>query len=90
MFQRQFKRKMIIYFEFIPQIIFITFIFVYLCFMIIVKWLKYSGSDDPVTGTCGPQLLIELIGMFSLSDNAIDTKGNYDPCKRLYTGQVII
>jgi hypothetical protein len=26
--------------------------------MIFIKWIKYSGSDDPVTGACAPPLLI--------------------------------
>ncbi len=35
----------------------------YLCLMIVIKWLKYSGSSDPLTGAnCAPNL---LIGKFS-------------------------
>lgn len=53
-----FKRRVNILLEFIPQIVFLTLIFVYLCFMIFVKWIKYSGTSDPVTGACAPNLLI--------------------------------
>lgn len=56
-----FRRKISILLEFIPQIIFISLIFIYLCVMIIIKWIKYHGSDDPVTGACAPNLLIGKI-----------------------------
>ena len=53
-----FKRKLNILLEFIPQILFMTLIFVYLCFMIFIKWIKYNGSPSPTTGSCAPNLLI--------------------------------
>ncbi len=60
-----FKRKVSIILEFIPQIIFMLLIFVYLCFMIFVKWIKYSGTSDPLTGSCAPNLLIgKYTGVF--------------------------
>lgn len=72
-----------VYFEFIPQIIFLTFVFVYLCVMIFIKWLKFIGSPDG-TG-CAPNLLIELINMFFLK-----TSGTEKPCSALYPGQDIV
>lgn len=45
-----------VYFEFIPQIIFLTFIFIYLCVMIFIKWIKFVGS--PMGTGCAPNLLI--------------------------------
>lgn len=51
---------MSLYFCFIPQIIFILFIFGYLCLLIIIKWIKYAGTDDDRTGTCAPNLLIGI------------------------------
>lgn len=85
---RYFNRKLSIFFEFIPQIIFISLIFVYLCIMIFIKWIKFAGSDDDHAGACGPNLLIELINMFFLKDSAERSDGSIDPCKRLYPGQV--
>lgn len=58
-----FRRKISIFFEFIPQIIFITFIFAYLCLMIFIKWIKYQGTnnkDITIYGTCAPNLLIGM------------------------------
>lgn len=58
-----------------------------------MKWIKYAGTDDPRTGSCAPNLLIELINMFFLKDSATTVdestgKENFDPCIRLYPGQV--
>lgn len=83
-----FKRRISILFEFIPQIIFITLIFVYLVFMIFIKWIKFAGTDDPLTGACAPNLLLELINMFFLKDSSVKPDGTPDDCKRLYSGQV--
>ena len=88
-----FKRRISIFFEFIPQIIFITFIFVYLCLMIFIKWIKFDGGNDYYTGAhCAPNLLIELINMFFLKDSSkisgstIDTEKCEDV--RLFPHQV--
>lgn len=84
-----FKRRISIYFEFIPQIVFISFIFVYLCFIIFAKWIKYDGSEDPLHGAfCAPNLLIELINMFFLKDSTVNTDGSRDMCKQIFPGQV--
>ena len=54
-----FGRLTSIFFEFIPQIVFLTFIFVYLCVMIFIKWIKFSGAPSDLTGPgCAPNLLI--------------------------------
>jgi len=78
-----FGRRISIFFEFIPQIIFLSFVFVYLCLMILIKWIKYSGSPSDLTGPgCAPNLLIELIGMFFFKSNA-----EPGSCQVLYPGQ---
>ena len=85
-----FKRRVSILFEFIPQIIFITLIFVYLVFMIFIKWIKYAGTDDEKTGSCAPNLLLELINMFFLKDSSVRDDKSIDYCKRLYPGQHMV
>jgi V-type H+-transporting ATPase subunit a len=67
------KSKLEVFGVFIPQLLFLTSIFVYLCVMIIVKW-TYFGAEPKMTpvgeypGTnCAPQLLIGLINMFMMS-----------------------
>jgi len=81
-----FGRITSVLFEFLPQIIFLTFIFVYLCVMIFIKWLKFSGAPSDVTGPgCAPNLLIELINMFFLK-----TSSSEIPCTALYPGQASV
>jgi V-type H+-transporting ATPase subunit a len=74
------------FFEFIPQLIFMVFIFVYLCVMIFIKWLKFSGADDDklIGPICAPNLLIELIQMFFLST----ARNTAEHCDEIYPGQV--
>lgn len=77
-----FRKKVSIFFEFIPQILFLLFVFVYLCVMIFIKWIKYSGAPSDFTGPgCAPNLLIELIGMFFFKSSATSE------CQILYPGQ---
>ena len=65
------KRKYAeIFVEFIPQLIFLVFIFCYLIFLIFFKWVHYSadvtkhGSDDnEFSEHCAPNLLITFINM---------------------------
>lgn len=82
-----FRRKISILLEFLPQIIFIVLIFVYLCLMIFIKWIKYSGTDDPLTGVCGPNLLIGLINMFFFKNSALRDDGTIDECQVLFPHQ---
>eukprot|EP00042_Codosiga_hollandica_P058016 m.869820 g.869820 ORF g.869820 m.869820 type:complete len:907 (+) comp59746_c0_seq3:100-2820(+) len=58
---RYFKRPLNIFCEFIPQVIFLTFIFGYLCCMIFYKWAT-SPLDFP--NQSPPSLLLMLINMF--------------------------
>ena len=48
--------------EWIPQVLFMSCIFVYLCFTIVLKWLTW---DSTISGDA-PSLLINLIGMFMM------------------------
>jgi len=70
-----FKKQLDIFFEFVPQIIFMTSLFGYLCFMMVYKWCKDWGSDSP------PYLLNVMINMF-LSPFSVSSDN------KLYDGQV--
>uniref|UniRef100_A0A914BXQ8 V-type proton ATPase subunit a n=1 Tax=Acrobeloides nanus TaxID=290746 RepID=A0A914BXQ8_9BILA len=67
---RFFHSNIDIYSVFIPQILFLTCIFVYLCLQIIVKWIFFSVFPGTIFGRyypgahCAPSLLIGLISMF--------------------------
>ncbi|CAJ0941011.1 unnamed protein product, partial [Mesorhabditis belari] len=67
---RYFKSDLDIKFMFIPQMLFLASIFMYLCLQIIVKWLFFASTPSRVLGydypgsSCAPSLLIGLINMF--------------------------
>lgn len=62
-----FKRKLNITCEFIPQIIFLVFLFLYMVLLMFIKWIKYgpdSDKIDPEHGpSCAPSVLITFINM---------------------------
>ncbi|XP_078034995.1 V-type ATPase subunit a family protein Vha100-1 isoform X2 [Augochlora pura] len=66
-----FKRKLNITCEFIPQIIFLTFLFLYMVLLMFIKWIKYgpdSDGTDPIHGPfCAPSVLITFINMVLFS-----------------------
>ncbi|KAK2151049.1 hypothetical protein LSH36_377g00002 [Paralvinella palmiformis] len=60
---RYFHQPVNIFCEFIPQLLFLLVIFVYLVALIFVKWVIY---DSTISG-CAPSLLIGFINMFLFS-----------------------
>ncbi|PIO64498.1 V-type ATPase subunit family protein [Teladorsagia circumcincta] len=71
---RFFKSKIDIFTVFIPQLLFMTCIFIYLCLQIIVKWIFFWVRAETIFGQlypgshCAPSLLIGLISMFMFKD----------------------
>ncbi|CAI4221348.1 unnamed protein product [Auanema sp. JU1783] len=67
---RFFKSKIEIFTVFIPQMLFMSCIFIYLCLQIILKWIFFWVREETVFGRlypgshCAPSLLIGLINMF--------------------------
>ncbi|XP_071943511.1 V-type proton ATPase 116 kDa subunit a 1-like isoform X2 [Antedon mediterranea] len=73
-FNHVYFRKFInIWCEFIPQFIFLTFIFGYMCFLIIFKWFKYDGDSSAQA----PSLIITMINMFLLTDGDMMYSGQF-------------
>ncbi|CAJ0584319.1 unnamed protein product, partial [Mesorhabditis spiculigera] len=64
-------------FNFFPQLIFLTSIFIYLCVQIIVKWIYFTYEPGFVFGMeyegakCAPSLLIGLINMFMMKQRNV-------------------
>ncbi|CAH2991522.1 unnamed protein product [Chilo suppressalis] len=76
-----FKRRISIYVEFIPQILFLMLLFFYMVLLMFIKWVSYGstpphfGSQDPEivqsSAYCAPSILITFINMmlFKTDDN---------------------
>ncbi|CAL2041027.1 hypothetical protein CAEBREN_11295 [Caenorhabditis brenneri] len=68
------KSKIDIFTVFIPQMLFMGCIFMYLCLQIILKWLFFWTKEATIFGQiypgshCAPSLLIGLINMFMMKD----------------------
>ncbi|XP_055586322.1 V-type proton ATPase 116 kDa subunit a 1 isoform X2 [Uranotaenia lowii] len=62
---RYFKNKMAVYCEFIPQVIFLVFLFFYMTLLMFMKWTKYSAMDEELRFRpgCAPSILITFINM---------------------------
>ncbi|GMT16980.1 hypothetical protein PFISCL1PPCAC_8277, partial [Pristionchus fissidentatus] len=62
-----------VFFMFIPQMLFLCCIFVYLCVQILIKWIFFPVTPTWVFGkfypgsNCAPNLLIGLINMFMMT-----------------------
>ncbi|KAK2155312.1 hypothetical protein LSH36_243g04002 [Paralvinella palmiformis] len=72
---RFFRKPLDIFSQFIPQLIFLIVIFVYLVLLIFVKWIKYDSKESG----CAPSLLIGFINMFlfSYSNDSCSTSTFY-------------
>lgn len=64
-----FKKRINIICEFIPQIIFLTFLFVYMTLLMIIKWIKYAADNETINSAyCAPSVLITFINMILCKD----------------------
>ncbi|XP_055908648.1 V-type proton ATPase 116 kDa subunit a 1 isoform X1 [Eupeodes corollae] len=61
---RYFKNRISILFEFIPQMIFLLFLFFYMALLMFIKWNRYAADrDPPYSASCAPSILITFINM---------------------------
>ncbi|XP_011349004.1 V-type proton ATPase 116 kDa subunit a isoform X3 [Ooceraea biroi] len=59
-----FKRRINITCEFVPQMIFLMSLFLYMVILMFVKWVKYGPKNEFVDGPgCAPSVLITFINM---------------------------
>ncbi|CAH1736034.1 unnamed protein product [Aphis gossypii] len=59
-----FKDRLSIYCDFIPQVIFLTFLFLYMVLLMFIKWISYGPQNDfPHSPACAPSILITFINM---------------------------
>uniref|UniRef100_A0A1B6DQC3 V-type proton ATPase subunit a n=1 Tax=Clastoptera arizonana TaxID=38151 RepID=A0A1B6DQC3_9HEMI len=61
---RYFKKQTDIYTQFIPQVVFLVFLFLYMVFLMFFKWIFYGPMEDLPNGpACAPSILITFINM---------------------------
>ncbi|XP_025422508.1 V-type proton ATPase 116 kDa subunit a isoform X4 [Sipha flava] len=61
---RYFKDRISIFCDFIPQVIFLTFLFFYMVLLMFIKWISYGPQNDfPDSPACAPSILITFINM---------------------------
>lgn len=83
---RYFKNTMNIYTEFIPQMIFLIFLFFYMTTLMFIKWTKYSASNpDPFSAHCAPSILITFINMVLFKESTVLTEACKTPF--MFAGQ---
>lgn len=60
-----FNKRIRIFLEFLPQIIFLVLLFGYMVFLMFFKWIQYTPKTDfqPHTPGCAPSVLIMFINM---------------------------
>ncbi|KAG6438491.1 hypothetical protein O3G_MSEX000014 [Manduca sexta] len=90
-----FKRRISVYVEFIPQILFLTLLFFYMVLLMFIKWTSYGptpgafGSQDPAivktSAYCAPSILITFINMMLFKTDA-NTRPQCDDT--MYAGQL--
>lgn len=74
---RYFNNKRNIYCEFIPQMIFLIFLFFYMTMLMFMKWTKFSAeNEDPFSIHCAPSILITFINMVLFKSSNVQP-----PCK---------
>uniref|UniRef100_A0A6B2EM69 V-type proton ATPase subunit a n=1 Tax=Phlebotomus kandelakii TaxID=1109342 RepID=A0A6B2EM69_9DIPT len=87
---RYFKNKLAIYCEFIPQIIFLVFLFLYMVLMMFIKWVRFSAANDgPFSENCAPSILITFINMVLMKSADWDPEN--DICSPyMFSGQATL
>ncbi|XP_018023919.1 V-type proton ATPase 116 kDa subunit a 1 isoform X4 [Hyalella azteca] len=86
---RFFNRRLNVLCEFIPQVLFMSCLFVYLTLLVFIKWVNYgAGEDVPLVLTpgCAPSILITFINMV-LMKGYEEAKGPNSCSAYMYDGQ---
>ncbi|XP_053965226.1 V-type proton ATPase 116 kDa subunit a 1 [Anastrepha ludens] len=72
---RYFKNSVDLYFVFVPQIVFLCCLFLYLIILVFIKWSIFGGHyGTPYNSACAPSILIMFINMMLFKDGTKDVK----------------
>ncbi|XP_015584692.1 V-type proton ATPase 116 kDa subunit a isoform X2 [Cephus cinctus] len=65
-----FKKRINVICDFIPQMIFLLFLFFYMVLLMFIKWIKYAPTNEEINGPyCAPSVLITFINMVLFKAN---------------------
>ncbi|XP_044259991.1 V-type proton ATPase 116 kDa subunit a1 isoform X2 [Tribolium madens] len=85
-----FKNKLSIFCEFIPQVIFLVFLFFYMVLLMFIKWFMYYSTNDKTyikySPRCAPSILITFINMVLNKETIVDSECD----ATMYAGQIPI
>lgn len=88
---RYFNDRLSVLTQFIPQIIFLIFLFFYLTMLMFIKWVSYSANNlRPWTIDCAPSILITFINMVLFKSVDYDTNDRLACSPYMFTGQGFI
>ncbi|KAH8306252.1 hypothetical protein KR018_005312 [Drosophila ironensis] len=59
-----FRNRMSMLYEFIPQLVFLCFLFFYMVLLMFIKWIKFAATNEKMySEACAPSILITFIDM---------------------------
>lgn len=86
---RYFNDKISVITQFIPQIIFLVFLFFYMTMLMFIKWVRYSAANEgQFSESCAPSILITFINMVLFKTP--DVAKNSDCSPYMFAGQAWI
>lgn len=86
---RYFNDKISIYTQFIPQIIFLVFLFFYMTLLMFIKWVSYSAANEGrFSESCAPSILITFINMVLFKAPDVSKNSECDPY--MFGGQAFL
>ncbi|XP_015127661.1 V-type proton ATPase 116 kDa subunit a isoform X2 [Diachasma alloeum] len=83
-----FKQYSRLFFEFLPQLLFLVLLFAYLAALMLIKWVLYDArsKDFAYTPTCAPSVLITLINMILQGESRVP-----EGCSEfMFAGQAVL
>ncbi|KAJ6638250.1 V-type proton ATPase 116 kDa subunit a1 [Pseudolycoriella hygida] len=84
---RYFNDKISVLTQFVPQIIFLIFLFFYMTLLMFIKWVRYSAAETgQFSEGCAPSILITFINMVLFKPS--EAKGDCSPY--MFAGQAYI
>lgn len=83
---RYFNDKISVITQFIPQIIFLVFLFFYMTSLMFIKWIKFSAANSgQFSEACAPSILITFINMVLFKSPDINQNSDCSPY--MFAGQ---